>query len=68
MAFKILKDKPEVLQNPVEEPVRRAENKQIYKVVAKLPVQEVRRYQEDDGTIVNLITIEEALTAIANGE
>ena len=47
----------------VEAPVKPEE---VYEVVAKLPVQEIRRYKRDDGVIVNLITIEEALTEVMN--
>lgn len=63
MAYKIVKE-PEKVEEIVE---KKIEKKEVYKVVAKLPTQEVRRYQEEDGTIVNLITIEEALTGIVNG-
>jgi uncharacterized membrane protein (UPF0127 family) len=40
--------------------------KEIYKVVLELPTQKLRKIREEDGTIVNLITIEEYLTAQAN--
>lgn len=42
------------------------QQKEVYEVVAKLPVQEIRRFKRDDGIIVNLITIEEALTEVMN--
>ncbi len=35
-------------------------------VVKELPVQQVRSYVDDDGTKVNLVTTEEALTEILN--
>ena len=35
-------------------------------VVKELPTQEVRQVKNEDGTLVNLITIEEALTKILN--
>lgn len=76
MAFKLLRTQPElpklqkveeikkaVVQEP-EEPKQEA--KELFQVVDKLPVQEIRSYKKDDGTIVNLITVEEALTEIFN--
>ncbi len=42
------------------------EEKVEFRVVSQLPTQEVRRYTEEDGTIIQLITIEEALTKIMN--
>lgn len=41
-----------------------SKQKEITRVVLKLPVQEIRQYKDDDGAIVNLITVEEALTEI----
>lgn len=35
-------------------------------VVKELPMQPVRSYRDDDGTIVELITIEEALSLVVN--
>jgi hypothetical protein len=61
---------PDLPPMPVPKPVQaikqEPEQKEVYEVVAKLPVQEIRRYRRDDGIIVNLITIEEALTEVMN--
>jgi hypothetical protein len=38
--------------------------KEVTKVVIKLPVQEVRQYTDEEGTIINLVTVEEALTEL----
>jgi hypothetical protein len=43
----------------------KSKKKEILQVVAKLPVQEVRRIEYED-YIANLITIEEYLTQMAN--
>lgn len=52
---------PQVIrQNPTQKPKTRTE------VVKELPVQPIRQYRDDDGTIVDLITIEEALNLIVN--
>jgi hypothetical protein len=59
--------RPEEIEELKQEVVKKVEPKQVFEVVAKLPVQEIRRYKREDGTIVNLLTIEEALTEIANG-
>ena len=47
---------------------KKIEPKELIKVVAQLPVQEVRKIVDKDGTIYNLITIEEALTEVLNQE
>ena len=41
--------------------------KRIIKVVKELPLQPVREYTDEDGNIVELITIEESLEKILNG-
>ena len=46
----------------VQQPVQ----KERWLVVPELPMKPVREYQEDDGTIVHLITIDEALTTLMN--
>jgi len=51
-------------QKPEKE---KKEQKEFVQVVAKLPVQEIRRIEKEDGTIINLLTIEEAITALING-
>jgi hypothetical protein len=43
----------------------KSKKKEILQVVAKLPVQEVRRIEYED-YIANLITVEEYLTQMAN--
>lgn len=43
------------------------QTKEVWKVVDKLPVQEVRKATLEDGTVVNFVTIEEYLTEQANG-
>lgn len=54
----ILKQRIEQLQKKTSVP------KQKTMVVKELPVQPIRSYAEEDGTIVNLITIEEALSKL----
>jgi len=51
-----------------EPPVIKAKSREVIQVVKELPMQPVRRVKEDDGTIVNIVTIEEALTAIMNNK
>jgi hypothetical protein len=53
---------------PQEEKPIISKKKTEYEVVFKLPTQEIRQYQRDDGTIVKLITVEEALTEFINGD
>ena len=48
-----------------EDKVETKTKKEVIQVVDKLPVQEVRRIEKED-VIINLITIEEYLTAQAN--
>ena len=43
-----------------------SKKKEYIQVVDKLPVQEIRRIEQED-KIINLITIEEALTSLLNG-
>ena len=52
---------------PKQEPVKKQAPKEVWQVVDKLPVQEIRKTTLEDGTIVNFITIEEYLTQQANG-
>ncbi len=40
--------------------------KERFLVVDKIPTQEVRQVKGEDGTLLNLITIEEALTELMN--
>jgi hypothetical protein len=52
---------PQIQQmQPVQKKTERTE------VVKELPVQPVRKYKDEEGNIVNLITIEEALALIVN--
>ena len=59
---------PEV--NPMEEITKETgkKAKEVYEVVKELPQQIIRQVKLKDGTIVNLITIEEALTEFINQE
>jgi len=54
-------EQPPNIENP--DPINEGE---ITLVVKELPVQEIRRYKREDGTIINLKTVEEALTEIYN--
>ena len=56
------------VEEEVEEPkpTKKKEVKEIYKVVKELPTQAVRQAKAKDGTIVNFVTIEEALTEVIN--
>jgi hypothetical protein len=80
MAFKILNKKPEV--DPMIEQIKQSIpdlepeelptfnpklKKELYQVVDKIPVQEVRLYKREDGVIVNFITKEEAAEMINAG-
>ena len=58
----------EVEEVEEEKPIKKKakEVKQIYKVVKELPTQQVRQAKSKDGTIVNFVTIEEALTEVIN--
>ena len=63
MTFKPIKAEPKTetaIADKKEEP------QEIYEVVDKLPIQEIRVYKKEDGTIVHLITVAEALTGIIN--
>ncbi len=59
---------PEV--NPMQEIAKEAEQKarEIFEVVREIPTQPIRQVKLEDGTLVNLITIEEALTKFMNEE
>lgn len=59
--------------SPVDEPLKnvsktakepKAVEKHSLHVVKELPVEPIRKYTSEDGTIVHLITIEEALTEL----
>ena len=59
-------------RNPLQELARETENehkeKTRFQVVKELPTQVIRQVKAEDGTIINLITIEEALTEFINEE
>ena len=59
---------PEV--NPIEKLTKETEKseKEVTIVVKELPTQQVRKGKTEDGTIINYVTIEEALTDIINEE
>lgn len=72
-AEKIEAIKKEVEAYPYDEepsipapPVVKKKPKEMTQVVAQLPTREIRKYVREDGVIVNLITIEEALTEFFN--
>lgn len=64
--LKEIEEEKEKLKKQIEELQNRRtpEQVEITKVVKEIPVQPIRRYKDEDGTIVNLITIEEALTKL----
>ena len=65
MAWKIKKNEPEEVKE--EKPVLPSFKKKEKTVIVKeLPLRPVREYQEEDGTVVHLMTIEEALTEMYN--
>ena len=51
-----------------EEPRQPREIAERIQVVKELPMAPVRDFKDKDGTIVHLVTIEEALTEMANQE
>jgi len=57
--------KVEAENSKVKEEPKKENKKEIFQVVAKLPVQEIRQIERED-VIINLITIEEYLTQQAN--
>lgn len=42
------------------------QTKEVWKIVLQLPMQPIRQYTEEDGTVVHLVTVEEYLTEQAN--
>jgi hypothetical protein len=78
MAFKLLNRNPDPVKEQIIEEIKEEVNptrvvrpqpvkpKEVYVVVSKLPVQEVRTVTQEDGTVVHYITIEEYLTEQAN--
>jgi len=63
------KDEPED-ENPMKKMAEEKENetKERFVVVKELPREPVRQVKAEDGSIVNLITTEEALTKFINEE
>ena len=62
---------PKVIEAPPVQPVKKEivvdeKEKDIFQVVKELPMQPVRKVKTEDGKIINLIIIEEALTEIMN--
>ena len=57
-------------ENPMQEMVKETEQKakERFEVVREIPTQPIRQVKLEDGTLVNLITIEEALTKFINEE
>ena len=57
-------------ENPMQEMVKETEQKakEMFEVVREIPTQPIRQVKLEDGTLVNLITIEEALTKFINEE
>ena len=78
MPFKLLNRNPDPVKEQIIEEIKEEVNptrvvrpqpvkpKEVYVVVSKLPVQEVRTVTQEDGTVVHYITIEEYLTEQAN--
>ena len=52
----------------IDPPEKTSEEKERILVVKELPMQPVRSYVEKDGTIINMITVEEALTKLFESE
>lgn len=50
----------------VTQPVIVTPKKERIQVVKELPVQQIREYEDKDGTIIHFMTIEEALTEFMN--
>ena len=57
-------------ENPMQEMIKETEQKakEMFEVVREIPTQPIRQVKLEDGTLVNLITIEEALTKFINEE
>lgn len=55
-------------KTPTKPTKKKLEPKEMTVVVKELPVQQIRRARAEDGTIVNYITVEEALTKFINEE
>lgn len=48
----------------MEKPLDQIAPKEITKVALELPQQQIRKYTDDEGNEVNLVSIDEALTEI----
>jgi len=64
------KEEEEIERDPMKEITKETEEKvnERFEVVKELPTQVIRQVKLEDGTIVNLITVEEALTRFMNEE
>lgn len=66
-------EKPDPVEQPVTQEIQEAPEQQTnenvrFKVVKEIPAQEIREHTMEDGTILNFVTIEEALTEFMNKE
>ena len=60
------KEEPEEeIKKPILPSFKKSEKEKIV-VVKELPLRPVREYNDEDGTLIKLITIEEALTEMLN--
>jgi hypothetical protein len=73
MVWKLKKSDAETQEVPKEikevvaqSPISPTKQKEEILVVRELPVQQVRQSKKEDGTIINFITVEEALTELLN--
>lgn len=65
--IEVIKQKLANLEQPRQvSPITRIQAKERTEVVKELPMQPLRKYKDENGDIVNLITIEEALNLIVN--
>jgi len=63
-------EEEKIEKDPMKEITEETEEKlkERFVVVKEIPTQEVRQVKAEDGTLVNLITVEEALTKFMNEE
>jgi hypothetical protein len=64
MAYKQVTEPMEEIVELKKEVVKPQQRDEVFEVVAKLPVQEIRKYKREDGVIVNFVTMEEATEMI----
>jgi hypothetical protein len=53
-------------QEPIKPETRQIPQKERWMVVKELPLQSIREARDEDGTVVHLITLEEAITNLLN--